>query len=67
MVKHYTVSKTTRVQREKIANDALGLSMLDAPEPTMETQSLVRRYVEGHMEIADALTATLNRYRKRAS
>ena len=67
MVKHYTVSKTTRVQREKIANDALGLSMLDAPAPTIETQSLLRRYVAGPMELADALPATLNRYRKRAS
>lgn len=43
MQKKYSVSETTKVEREKIANDALGISTLDAAEPTEETKELVNR------------------------
>ncbi len=63
MQRKYSVSETTRVEREKIANDALGISTLDAAEPTEETKKLVNEYILGNMEISDVLEATINRYK----
>ncbi len=63
MQRKYLVSETTRVEREKIANDALGISTLDAAEPTEETKKLVNEYILGNMEISDILEATINRYK----
>lgn len=63
MAKKYLISETTRVQREKIANDALALSTLDAPEPSKDTLDLVDEYVKGNMEINDVLQKTIERYR----
>lgn len=62
-VKKYTIAETTKVQREKIANDALSISMLDAKKPTDETMKLVRNYIDGEKEISDILKATIKRYR----
>lgn len=61
MAKKYSISETTRVQREKIANDAL--STLDAPEPSADTLELVNEYVKGNMEINDVLQKMIERYR----
>ena len=55
MAKKHSISETTRVQREKIANDALVLLTLDAPEPSADTLKLVDEYVKGNMEINDLL------------
>lgn len=63
MQKKYSVSETTKVEREKIANDALGISTLDATEPTKETKALVNQYILGNMEISDVLQKTINRYK----
>ena len=63
MAKKYSISETTRVQREKIANDALALSTLDASEPSEDTMELVNEYVKGNMEINDVLQKTIERYR----
>lgn len=63
MQKKYSVSETTKVEREKIANDALGISTLDAAEPTNETKELVNQYILGNMEIPDILEKTINRYK----
>lgn len=62
-VKKYTIEETTKVQREKIANDALSISMLDAKKPTEETMSLVESYIDGEKEISEILKATVNRYK----
>ncbi|MCH5185653.1 MAG: hypothetical protein J1F64_05950 [Oscillospiraceae bacterium] len=63
MSKKYSVSETTRVQREKIANDALAISILDAPEPSKDTLELVDEYIKGNMEIGDVLKKTIEQYR----
>ena len=62
MKKDYSIKNTTKVQREKIANEALGLSTLDAHEPSDETKSLVNEYINGKIEIEDVLKATINKY-----
>jgi hypothetical protein len=63
MQKKYSVAETTRVEREKIANDALSISTLDAAEPTQQTMELVNQYIMGNLEISDILERTINRYK----
>ncbi len=63
MAKDYSVAGTTKVQRERYLNEALGLSTLDAPMPDEETMRLLGEYVDGKMEISDVLDLTLQRYR----
>lgn len=61
--KKYTIEQTTKVQREKIANDALSISMLDAKKPTDETMKLVKDYIDGKKEISEILKTTISRYK----
>lgn len=63
VAKKYSVKDTTRVEREKIANDALAISVLDAPEPTENTKKLVNEYINGHMEINEVLQKTIAQYK----
>ena len=63
MNKKYSIAETTRVQREKIVNDALALSTLDAAEPTVQTRKLINQYIVGKMEISEILKKTIERYR----
>ena len=62
MRKDYSIKNTTKVQREKIANEALGISLLGASEPSEEAKTLVQEYIDGRMEIADVLKATIKMY-----
>ena len=61
--KKYTLKETTKVIREKIVNDALAISTLDASEPTKETMDLVQEYIDGQKEISEILEATIKRYK----
>lgn len=61
--KKYSIKDTTKVGREKIVNDALAISVLDASEPTKETMELVQEYIDGKKEISEILTDTIRRYR----
>ena len=63
MAKDYSVQGTTKLQREKLMNDAIALSTLDALEPSEETISLMREYVDGKREIDEVLKMTIERYR----
>lgn len=63
MVKKYSIKETTCVEREKIANDALAISILDAPEPTDRTKKLVDEYINGNMEIGEVLKKTISQYK----
>lgn len=61
--KKYTITETTKVQRERITRDALSISMLDAKKPTDETMDLVKKYIDGEKEISDILKLTINKYK----
>ena len=67
MAKDYSVQGTTKLQREKYADEALALSTLDAPPPSEETMELVREYIVGEREIAEILEMTIVRYRMDAA
>ena len=59
----YSIKDTTKVIREKIVNDALAISTLDASEPTQETMNLVQEYIDGKKEISEILEDIINRYK----
>ena len=61
--KKYSIKDTTKFIREKIVNDALAISTLDASEPTQETMNLVQEYIDGKKEISEILEDTINRYK----
>lgn len=61
--KKYSIKDTTKVIREKIVNDALAISTLDASEPTQETMNSVQEYIDGKKEISEILEDTINRYK----
>ena len=63
MAKKYKIAETTKVERERIAVDALGLSTLDADMPSNETMALMGEYIEGRRELADILQETIQKYR----
>ena len=63
MAKDYSVQGTTKLQREKYVSDAIALATLDAPEPSEETMSLMRDYVDGKREISEVLELTIGRYK----
>lgn len=62
----YSVKNTTTTQRQELRDSALSYSILDAAEPTNETMELVDQYVEGIIEISDALERTIERYNNSA-
>lgn len=60
--KEYCVPTTTREEREKMVNNALALSTLDAPEPTRFTKQLAEQFVEGNMSEEDMLQTIIEKY-----
>ena len=62
MAKDYSVQGTTKLQREKYADEALALSTLDAPPPSEETMNLMREHIDGKREISEILELTIERY-----
>ena len=63
MAKDYSVQGTTKLQREKYADEALALSTLDAPAPSEEAMALMREYVDGKCELAEARDRMIARYK----
>lgn len=62
--REYFVPTTTREEREKMVNDALALSTLDAPEPTRHTKQLADQFIEGNISEEDMLRAAIERYQQ---
>jgi hypothetical protein len=63
MSKNYTVKETTKVQREKYANEAMSIAILDALEPSKFAQDCMREYIDGKCELDDAHRKVLSHYR----
>jgi hypothetical protein len=61
------VQGTTKLQREKYVAEALALSTLDAPEPSLEAMALMREYIDGKCELADARDRLIARYKASAA
>jgi len=63
MSKDYSLQGTTKLQREKYADEALALSTLDSPAPSEETMQLMREHIDGKLEISEVLELTIKRYK----
>jgi hypothetical protein len=63
MAKDYSLQGTTKLQREKYMNEAIALATLDAPEPSETAMKLMREYIDGKCEIADARNRIIEHYK----
>ena len=62
--KKYSIKETTKVEREKIVQDAYAIAVSTGKPPTEETMQLVKEYVDGKKEISGILEETIRKYRK---
>mgnify|MGYP005761159599 CR=1 FL=1 len=62
--KKYSIKKT-KIDREKIVNDALAIAMLDNNIPTENTMKLVKEYIDGKKEISDILKEIISYYKQK--
>jgi hypothetical protein len=60
----YLISETTKEEREKIVYKALGISLSDADYPSEKVMSLVRKYIDGTMELEEIQKQVIEYYQK---
>ena len=58
------IKDTTREQRQKIVNDAIALSTLDALPPSDDVMNMFKLYIDGKIELKDIKTVLINSYSK---
>lgn len=56
------ICNTTREEREKIVNGALAINSLDCKEPVPEDMILLKKYINGEMEVEDIIKASIEKY-----
>ena len=54
----------TKAERQKLVDEALAITLLGTPEPTLETQKLIEKYIAGDIEIPEMLKKTIERYKE---
>ena len=60
--KKYSIKETTKVEREKIVQDAYAIAISTGEPPTEEMMQLVQEYVDGKKEISEILEETIRKY-----
>lgn len=50
---NYSIKKTSKKQREKMVKEALAISLSDALPPSEETVKLVKKFIDGEMELEE--------------
>lgn len=65
--KKYSIKETTKVEREKIVQDAYAIAVSTGAPPTEEMMQLVQEYVNGKKEIPEILKETIRKYHKIAT
>ncbi len=58
----FLIKDTTKEQRERIVNEGIALSTLDALPPTDEAMVLFGKYINGEMELDDIIKNVLLPY-----
>ena len=58
----YSIKETTKVEREKIVQDAYAIAVSTGAPPTEEMMQLVQEYVNGKKEISEILEETIRKY-----
>ena len=62
--KKYSIKETTKVEREKIVQDAYAIAVSSGAPPTEEVMQLVEEYIDGKKEISEILEETIRKYHK---
>ena len=62
--KKYSIKETTKVEREKIVQDAYAIAALTGVPPTEKMMQLVQKYVDGKKEIPEILEEMIQKYNK---
>ena len=60
--KKYSIKETTKVEREKIVQDAYAIAVSTGVPPTEEMMQMVQEYVNGKKEISEILEETIRKY-----
>lgn len=63
----YSIKGTTKVEREKIVQDAYAIAVSTGVPPTEEIMQVVQEYVDGKKEISEILEETIQKYHKIAT
>lgn len=60
----YSISETTREERQDIVKKALGISLLGADMPSEDVLELAKQYIDGKIEIEEIQKKVLEKYTK---
>lgn len=63
--KKYSIKETTKVEREKIVQDAYAIAVSSGAPPTEEVMQLVEEYIYGKKEISEILEETIRKYQNK--
>ncbi|CAI3207895.1 hypothetical protein [Clostridium neonatale] len=58
------IKETTKEERRKIINGALGISMLDCKAPLDEDMKLYEKYIDGEMELSEVKKKLIEKYKE---
>lgn len=58
----YSIKETTKVEREKIVQDAYAIAVSTGVPSTEEMMQMVQEYVNGKKEISEILEETIRKY-----
>ena len=60
----YLVNETTKEERIKLVNKALAISLSGAKRPSDEVIKLVKKYIDGNMELDEITKLIISKYHK---
>ena len=63
--KKYSIKETTKVEREKIVQDAYAIAVSSGAPPTEEVMQLVEEYIDGKKEISEIFEETIRKYQNK--
>ena len=59
---HFLIKNSTKEERQKLINDALVISTLDAKAPLEEDMLLFQKYIDGEMELDEIHKLIIEKY-----
>ena len=58
----YLIKNSTKEERQKLINDSLAISTLDAKAPLEEDMLLFQKYIDGEMELDEIHKLIIEKY-----
>ncbi len=60
----YLIKNTTKKEREKYVNKALGISLSGADAPSKKAIFLAKEYIDGHIELKEVQKLIIKEYQE---